>query len=162
MFIRPATPNDIPTLSSVIRAAFADVAERFGLTPENCPRHPSNCQPEWISDALAKGTCYFVLEHEGRIIGCVALEQAQTAVCYLERLAVLPEYRKQGAGKTLVEQALMEARRRGAQRVEIGIIAAHESLRAWYASFGFEEIRRASFPHLPFEVLFMRRNLPAT
>ena len=39
--IRQATVTDIATLSKIIRLSFRDVADRFGLTPENCPKHPT-------------------------------------------------------------------------------------------------------------------------
>lgn len=159
MPIRNVSPNEADQIAALLRAAYADVAQRFGLTPENCPKHPSNVQPESIIEAMAHGTRYFALEAENKTIGCVALEQPQPEVCYLERLAVLPKHRHRKAGKLLVEHIFTEARRLGAERVEIGIIAAHETLKTWYETFGFREIRRAHFPHLPFEVLFMRRNL---
>lgn len=162
ILIRSAELSDAEQLASLLRTAYAGVAKRFGLTAQNCPKHPSNFQPEWITEAMSRDAHYFVLEDEGKTIGCVALEQPQPEVCYLGRLAVLPEYRHKKAGKMLVDHLFAEARHLGAERVEIGIIAAHETLRAWYESFGFEEIRRASFPHLPFEVLFMRRDLAAS
>jgi len=40
--IRPCTREDTAVLAETIRGAFRDVAERFDLTEENCPRHPSN------------------------------------------------------------------------------------------------------------------------
>jgi diamine N-acetyltransferase len=153
--IRPATKADIPILAEIIRKAFYDVAVRFGLTEENCPKHPSNCKAEWIEEALAKGVRYFLLDSEGLPCGCVALEQAGPEVCYLERLAVLPERRRQGLGRALVGHALNEAGKLGATQVDIGIIAEQTELKEWYKKIGFSEQRKARFPHLPFEVLFM-------
>ncbi len=37
--IRPCTREDTAALVETIRGAFRDVAERFGLTEQNCPRH---------------------------------------------------------------------------------------------------------------------------
>lgn len=161
MMIRPATTADAGQISAIIRTAFADVAFRFGLNPDNCPRHPSNCQEEWIADALAKGTLYFIFEPDEGATGCVALEHPQAEVCYLERLAVLPEHRRRGVGKTLVKHVLEEARQLRAQRVEIGIIAAHAELHAWYAGLGFVPTHQAGFAHLPFTVQFMQCKLAA-
>ena len=42
--------------------AFRGVAERFGLTDENCPRHASNCTADWIEKDMDRGVTYFVLE----------------------------------------------------------------------------------------------------
>jgi len=159
MHVRPVLPTEAEPIAALLRSAYADVAQRFGLTSQNCSKHPSNFQAEWVTEALSRGIRYFVLEEAGTLIGCVALEQPQPEVCYLERLAVLPQYRHKQAGKKLVEHIFAEAQQLGADRIEIGIIAEHKTLKAWYESFGFTEIRRASFQHLPFEVMFMRKEL---
>ncbi len=156
--LREAAGKDIPTLTSLIRKSFRDVAERFGLTPQNSPTHPSNCADEWIKTALSKSVKYFILESSGIPCGCVALEQASVEVCYLERLAVLPECRKNGFGSLLVRHAISEAKKLHVQRVEIGIIAAHIELKDWYERLGFQVRNTAEFDHLPFAVAFMFRD----
>ena len=88
-----------------------------------------------------------------------ALEQADPEVCYLERLAVLPAQRRQSFGRALVDHALDMARELGSNQVDIGIIAAQTELKEWYKKKGFVEQRKARFPHLPFEVLFMSKTL---
>jgi N-acetylglutamate synthase-like GNAT family acetyltransferase len=153
--IRSASERDVAIVTKIIRKSFLGVAERFNLTAHNCPTHPSNCREQWIQEALKKGVRYYVLQAEGRQCGCVALELANPEVCYLERLAVLPVYRRRGYGRALVEYSLGEAGAIGVQKVDIGIIAEHRELKIWYQHIGFEEVRRATFDHLPFEVLFM-------
>jgi N-acetylglutamate synthase-like GNAT family acetyltransferase len=159
--IREASDADILGLVEMIRTAFQDVAVRFGLTEENCPKHPSNYKVTWISSALDKGVRYFVLDSGGVSCGCVALEPASPEVCYLERLAVLPSHRTRGFGRALVEHVLHEAKRVGTLRVDIGIIADHTELRDWYRKIGFVDQKTAAFAHLPFEVLFMSMTLDA-
>ena len=159
--IREGVETDIPKIVQIIREAFYEVAIRFGLTEANCPKHPSNCKADWIEDALVKGARYFILDSEGLSCGCVALEQAGHEVCYLERLGVLPAQQHRGYGRALVEQVLHEARVLGARQVDIGIIAAHIELKDWYRKIGFIEQKKAHFPHLPFEVLFMSKTFGA-
>jgi N-acetylglutamate synthase-like GNAT family acetyltransferase len=96
-----------------------------------------------------------MLEAGEQPCGCAALEPANPQVCYMERLAVLPGYRRRGYGLALVEYVLGEAKLMGVQKVDIGIIAEQTELKAWYRRMGFRERRRAFFDHLPFEVLFM-------
>lgn len=157
--IRPATVQDIPDLVQIIRAANQPVAARFQLTPANAPKHPSHCTEAWIADALGKGVTYFLLCQDNTPCGCVALEQANADVCYLERLAVLPASQRHGFGAALVRHALAEAQIRGARRVEIGTIAAHTELNAWYQTLGFIVTGTKTYPHLPFQVMFMCKNL---
>ncbi len=153
--IRDAISQDDELLARIIRESFRDVAERFGLTPENCPTHPSNCTPQWIASEMAKGVAYYVVEEGGTPCGCVALERAGPEVCYLERLAVLPSHRRSGYGTALVHHVLEEARRVGAGRLEFAIIARQSGLRDWYERLGFAVKNTKSFSHLPFDVTFM-------
>ncbi|MEN6360348.1 MAG: GNAT family N-acetyltransferase [Smithella sp.] len=157
--IRTCTEEDIGILAEIIRRSFQDAAERFGLTKENAPRHPSNCTDEWVQKDMARGVVYFVIENEGHDAGCVALEPANPGVCYLERLAVLPNQRRRGLGKALVNHVLSEAGLLGAGYVNIGIIAEQTELKSWYQGIGFTEGESREFPHLPFRVTFMAYNL---
>jgi len=155
--IRLASVMDVAVVTDIIRNAFQDVANRFNLTEQNCPKHPSNCREQWILDAMQKSVRYYVIDTEGIQRGCVALEQANAEVCYLERLAVLPAYRRCGHGGELVEHALGEAKTLGVQKVDIGIIAADTELKEWYQKLGFKVTTKAAFDHLPFEVIFMSK-----
>ena len=157
--IRNAEVTDITTLAYLIRTAFQDVAKRFNLNAANCPKHPSNCTVDWIEDAFQKEIMYYILETDAKPQGCVALERASTRVCYLERLAVAPRVRNRGFGQALVAHALSRAAQAGAQRVEIGIMADHEELKAWYLRLGFNLTSTKNFAHLPFEVAFMAKEL---
>lgn len=157
--IRTCTQEDIGILTEIIRKSFRDVAERFSLTPENASSHPSNCTHNWIRYDMERGVTYFVLENESIIAGCVAFEKANDDVCYLERLAVLPEKRNQGIGKALVEFVLSKAHNLDVNLVSIGIISDHTELKNWYKKIGFVEGETRQFINLPFLVTFMYYNL---
>ena len=146
-------------MAETIRTSFKDVAKRFGLTQENASRHPSNYREDWIQKDTERGVTYFILEKEDSVAGCVALEVSNPEVCYLERLAVLPDQRCQGFGKALVDYALSQARLLGSHRVSIGIIAEHAELKNWYQHLGFLEEETKEFSHLPFRVTFMSYKL---
>lgn len=154
--IRDATPADTEVLSRIIREANHDVAVRFALTPDNCPKHPSNCTAAWIAADRGRGVRYFIFSRDDEPVGCVGLERPRADLCYLERLAVLPEMRRRGYGGALTRHALERAKAAGARQVGIGIIAAHAELRNWYGRLGFVEVETRQFAHLPFEVLFMK------
>lgn len=157
--IRNAEPTDAPFLAGLIRDSFRDVAERFDLTAANCPTHPSQCQTVWVEAAMAKGVRYYLLEIDRTPAGCVALEQAKPDVCYLERLAVLPAYRRRGFGRSLVNHAIRQTKQLGVRRLELAMVAKHTELRDWYAGLGFAIRETKSYPHLPFDVTFMFRDV---
>jgi N-acetylglutamate synthase-like GNAT family acetyltransferase len=157
--IRTCSQKDIPILTHLIRCSFKDVAVRFGLTPENCPTHPSNYTIQRVISDMNRGMQYFILEKNKLPCGSVALEKAAPKAIYLERLAVLPEQRNQGYGRTLVDRVIEEAKLLGAELISLGMISAQPDLKTWYRNIGFIEGETKDFAHLPFSVTYMILNL---
>lgn len=157
--IREANSTEMSLVSGLIRKSFRDVARRFGLTLENCPKHPSNCTDEWIEKDIARGVTYYILESNRKAVGCVALEKANEDLCYLERLGILPEARRKGFGRTLVDHVIFRANLYGVKQISIGIIADDTELKRWYQRIGFVEGETKKFEHLPFRVIFMAYEL---
>ena len=157
--IRRVNRDDAGVLADLIRRGFVDVAKKFGLNRDNCPKHPSNYTEEWVIGDLERGVVYFIQEEDGIPVGCVGLENAGEGVFYVERLAVLPEHRRRGFGRRLMSHAESSAKVMGARRLEIGIISDDTTLRDWYLGAGFCETGRKRFPHLPFEVTFMAKEI---
>jgi GNAT superfamily N-acetyltransferase len=157
--IRRVTADDVEVLAHLIRAGFEDVAVRFGLNENNCPKHPSNYTVDRVLQDLERGVRYFIEEEEGEPVGCVGLEDAGEGVFYLERIAVLPEHRGRGLGRALLSHATSRARDLGCRRMEIGIISDDVWLREWYSRAGFVVTGHKCFEHLPFEVTFMARDI---
>ncbi|WP_075354185.1 GNAT family N-acetyltransferase [Desulfovibrio sp. DV] len=157
--LRRAAIQDSSLLADLIAVSFHDVATRFGLGRDNCPSHPSLITSDRVERGFRLGT-EFLLAFQGTCpCGCVGLRRPVEGVSTLEKLAVAPAFRRQGLGRILVRQALSVAQRAGAMRVEIGIIARQQELRAWYESLGFRAVRNAQFEQLPFEVLFLQKTL---
>jgi len=146
-------------LAHLIRDSYGDVAQRFNLTPQNCPKHPSNCTRDWVQKDMNRGVIYYCLDHKGTTAGCAAFEKANTEEGYLERLSVLPEYRKTGFGKALVHHVIKVARTAGISRIGIGIISKQAELKQWYEKMGFVEQEIKTFPHLPFNVTLLAYTL---
>jgi ribosomal protein S18 acetylase RimI-like enzyme len=157
--IKEADQGLSSTLSDLIRKSFKDVALKFSLNRENCPTHPSNCTADWIRNDFRKGKRYFILLKDNFPCGCIGLEKGKDEVCYLGRLSVLPDYRRDGLGKRLVDHFEETAREEGYQRIEIGVIKDHDELVNWYKRIGFKEKECKKFDHLPFEVLFMYKTI---
>lgn len=157
--IKEATIIDREVLVKLIRDSFHDVAHRFSLTENNCPKHPSNCTSAWIESDISRGVQYFILYMDGNPIGCVAIEKPSADICYIERLSVLPGMRGQHFGIKLVKHALQYAASKRANKVSIGIIDEQTELKEWYGHLGFVGKQTKSFPHLPFTVCLMEFEL---
>ncbi len=162
MIIRQANEDDIGNLVNLLRSSFSDVAERFELTIENCPKNLAFCTKERIKSDFDRGLIYYILEKEDQPCGCVAIEKATPDVCYLERLAVLPRHRRKGYGKALVNHIFDQAGKNDAKKLEIGIIAEDKKLTNWYSKFGFVLKGTKKFEHLPFIVAFMSAEIDQT
>lgn len=69
-------------------------------------------------------------------------------------LAVHPEYRRQGLGEALLEQALKVLRQRGAPRVDLTTYVYNERAQAFYRKYGWRE--RSEVKSFSFEYLQQR------
>jgi ribosomal protein S18 acetylase RimI-like enzyme len=155
MHIRTATEADGELLAGLISESNRDVAVRFRLDADNCPKHPSFCTAAWVAADLQRGARYYIIEQDGEAVGCAAYEDAGAGTAYLNRLSVLPAWRRRGAGERLVRHVIEVARSCGGDTVSIGIIAAHAELKRWYIRMGFKEGETKTFPHLPFAVTYL-------
>ena len=159
--VRQADLGEAGDIAALVALAFGDVARRFGLHAGNCPTHPSLMTRERIERGMALGTTMLLAFDRGKLCGCVGLRQPVEGVSILERLAVAPACRRLGLGRTLVGRACSLAGQIGAGQVEIGIIAKQHELRQWYETLGFRAVRTARFEILPFEVLYLRKDVGA-
>ena len=151
--------NELRSSARVVRNAFRTVALDFNLTRENNPTHPSFMTTGRLRKDRNRGVRFFGLFLEGRQIGLIAIERADATLYYIERLAVLTEYRHRGHGRRLMEFALEYIKANGGTKVSIGIINEQTVLKDWYKGLGFEEMSTREFTHLPFTVCFMEREI---
>lgn len=75
---------------------------------------------------------------------------------YLEELYVVPDHRGQGLGRTLLEAAMVYARDRGAEHIDLGTSENDVAARALYESAGFTN--REGRPDGP-RMLYYERDL---
>lgn len=161
IIIRPLDPKtELPSLLECIRHSFATVAQELGLTEENAPTNPAFLSLERLGASLQEGLEFFVLSENTEIQGCVALQKGRVeGIYYLERLAVLPEYRHRGYGRVLLDHCMDRVRERGGKAISIAIIDENTRLKKWYEDYGFSQGLVKKFGHLPFTVGFMEKKL---
>ena len=159
MIVKRIDDNQFEECISVIRNSFITVANEFNLTKENAPTNPAFADMHTLIKMNEKGIEMYGA-YEGEIcIGFVAVERANEDNFYMEKLAVLPEYRHKGIGKKLIDFASACVKRNGGKKVSIGIINENKRLKDWYIKYGFVETEVKVFKHLPFIVCFMEKEV---
>jgi ribosomal protein S18 acetylase RimI-like enzyme len=85
----------------------------------------------------------YVWEEAGQPIGIILLHRrGRTDTWHIARAAVLPGYRRQGIGRSLVQAGLDYIRDRGGKTVLLGVVTGNLPARRLYEQVGFETFRR--------------------
>ena len=83
----------------------------------------------------------FVAEADGRIVARLSIARDQHPASYHVAdlgMMVAPDYRRQGIGRALLEQAVEWARGAGVRKLELHVFPHNEPAIKLYESFGFE------------------------
>ncbi|RLF88826.1 ribosomal-protein-alanine N-acetyltransferase [Thermococci archaeon] len=81
---------------------------------------------------------FLVAELEGRIVGYVITRMRSRTEGHVVAIAVDPEYRGRGIGKSLVLRAMKILREKGSRRVRLEVRVSNEVAISLYKSLGFE------------------------
>lgn len=150
ILISEADPDDLQTCLDVIHRSFGTVAEEFALTKENCPKHTSFIPIYFLEAQMQWGWRMYALRIGEKIIGYMSLSEEGDGVFELHNLAVLPEYRHNGYGKSLLDHAKDVVKSLGGNIIKTGIIEESTVLKNWYIANGFVHTGTKKFEHLPF------------
>lgn len=103
--------------------------------------HPSPWSLGNFRDALAAGYSAQVGEREGRIVvfGVMMLGPGEAQ---LLNLSVVPDARRQGLGRALLDRFLDDARRCGAEQMFLEVRVSNAPAIALYAGAGFAAVAR--------------------
>ena len=83
------------------------------------------------------GTCLWLAEKGGRIVGSIAIVRRSVTEAQLRWFLVVPEYRGIGLGRELLERALQYCRAQGYQLVYLWTETALKTAGRMYRAFGF-------------------------
>ena len=142
--------DELAECLEVIHRSFKTVAEEFGLTKDNCPKHTSFMPLYFLETHQNWGWYMYGLYAGKKIIGYMSLSKEDDDVYELHNLAILPEYRHNGFGKLLLDHAKETVRSLEGAVIKIGIIEESAVLKNWYIANGFEHVGVKKFEHLPF------------
>jgi GNAT superfamily N-acetyltransferase len=132
--IAPATPDDVPTLMTLIRALadYEKLAHQLRATPEALREHLFGPRP-YAEAAIARV--------DGQPVGhAIWFHNYSTFLArpgiYLEDVFVLPDHRGHGVGKALLRHVARVARERGCGRFEWSVLDWNEPAINFYRRIG--------------------------
>ena len=132
--LRPARPEDAPSVTALVRAAYARWVPRLGREPA----------PMTEDDpGLIAAGAVSLLEEAGRLLVVLVLIPEADALL-IENVAVAPDAQGRGLGGLLLAEAERVARESGRRRVRLYTNAAMTENIDFYARRGFVETRRAT------------------
>jgi ribosomal protein S18 acetylase RimI-like enzyme len=105
-------------------------------------RHRRAEYERWLS---AGETLLLLARHEGRIVGYAMVRPGPGAATWdlgergleIETLSVLPDERRRGVGRALVEEAARVAGETGAEFMAVGLVYTNEGAYRFYERAGF-------------------------
>ncbi|MEW2355634.1 GNAT family N-acetyltransferase [Spirillospora sp. NPDC029432] len=129
---RLATPDDVPVLAGIARAAYAKYVPRIGVEP-----------PPMVADFAAEVAAgdTWVAEDEGAVLGFAVLA-AEDDHLLLKNVAVDPSAQGRGVGGALLGLAERRAREAGAGEIRLYTNVAMTENIAYYGRRGYVETHR--------------------
>lgn len=140
MAVRKMEENDLPLIAELEKRCFTE---------------------SWSYGILEAGLhspydVYFVLEQSGRILGYANL-RILAGEGEIQRIAVLPEFRRLGAGRKLMDAMVGYARDNQVSAITLEVREGNLAARNLYESYGFagEAVRKGYYRNPPEDALIM-------
>lgn len=124
LIIRDVVPADLESVLKVEEKSFEPL-QRYPLTV--------------FEHYIRRRAIFKVAEHCGKVVGYV-LAETENGSCHVISVAVLPEYRRLGIGRALVESAIGECRRRGSTIAYLEVHVENEAAIGLYRKLDFKVV----------------------
>lgn len=132
--VRPARVADVEAMVQVL----ATVAEEGSIGTEP-PVDRDALRARLHATVIGEGaSAMWVLERDGRVVGQIGVHETRAAHVFSLGMAILPEGRRRGGGRALLQAVLEHARAHGAHKVELEVWPDNAPAIALYAGAGFE------------------------
>jgi GNAT superfamily N-acetyltransferase len=125
---------DDAAAASLLAAYYAELADGLG---EFEPERSVSAEP---AEMTPPAGAFFVLELDGRPVGCAGLKTHAPGVGEVKRMFVAAEVRGRGLGRGLLRAVEDEARRLGMRRLVLDTAAPLAAAAALYTASGYREV----------------------
>lgn len=153
MLIRPARPEEAPTITQLVQDAYRGASGRRGWTTESDLLSDDRIAVDGVV-AIIEGPDSEVLvgEDNGRLVVCAELRRFGDHTAYFGMFAVDPDQQDRGIGRELLRAAEQFAQSRwSAQSMRMQVIDARTELIEWYERRGYR--RTGEVIPMPAELL---------
>ena len=136
--IREITPEDNAQVAQVIRKVFEDMG-----VPKVGTAYADKALDDMYSNYNVPKAAYFVVEFDGRIIGCAGVAQLDNYdgnVCELQKMYFLEEARGKGLGAKMIKACLNKAKEFGFEACYLETMPYMEAAQKLYKKNGFDYI----------------------
>lgn len=142
--------RDLPRVADLIELCFASSMDNEGQSYVRQMRRASRDMSfmRWASSAIESASLPlsgFVWEQDGRIIGNASLvpfRHKGKRLYLIANVATHPDYRRRGIARVLTEQAMQNARQRGAHELWLHVRDDNPGAVQMYSDLGFVECAR--------------------
>src|SRR5579884_2174092 len=148
---RDATPSDAATLDRLFNTSFCDTFAHL-YRPDDLEAFLSSFGVEhWEAELRDPAYAFRIGEADGEPVGYVKLGplklpvQTDRPAILLDQLYILRDYHGVGIAHALMDLALEEARRRGAEEMYLTVYVDNHRARRFYDRYGFEPVGRYDF-----------------
>lgn len=130
--LRPATNTDCTQVQNLVFTVLGE----YGLRPDPDRTDADLCDIE--QSYFAQGGTFRVLEAgNGSIVGCYGLYPLGAGTCELRKMYLHRDYRGQGHGKRMLEEAIEKAGQVGFRRITLETASVLKAAIRLYESYGF-------------------------
>jgi diamine N-acetyltransferase len=151
MIYRDATPADAATLDALFNSIFCDTFAHL-YRPEDLSAFLSSFGvADWEEQLRDPSFAVRIAEADGSAVGYVKIGPMKLPVEHghssmlLDQFYVRPEHHGSGIASALMEWAVDEARRRGAEALYLTVFIENERAKRFYDRYGFEDVGRYAF-----------------
>jgi GNAT superfamily N-acetyltransferase len=148
---RDATPADAATLDRIFDTVFCDTFAHLYRPDDLAAFLSSFGVADWERQLNDPAFACRIAEADGQPVGYLKLGpmklpvEANGPAMLLDQLYVLKEHHGAGIAKELMDWALDEARRRGAQQLFLTVFIENHRARRFYDRYGFVDVGRYAF-----------------
>lgn len=136
--IREIKPEDNEQVAKVIRKVLEDMG-----VPKVGTAYADKALDDMYAEYDVPKATYFVVEHDGKIIGCAGIAQLQNFegnVCELQKMYFLEEARGKGIGSEMIQVCLQRAKEYRFDACYLETMPYMEAAQKLYKKNGFEYI----------------------